>query len=201
MTDVLLIRHGLCDPVGQLIAGRSPGVHLNATGRRQARTLADMLEHAPLVAVYSSPVDRALETAAALAGRIGLKVRISPGLEELDYGAWTGRTLESLSDDPVWRRFNVRRGATRIPDGESMAEVVARAGRALAGMQREHEDGLVAAVTHGDVIRALLAHYLGMRLDHMLRLEVAPASVSVIRFAPEPRVMGVNWLPDPASVL
>ena len=198
---MLLIRHGLCDPVGRLIAGRSPGVHLNAEGRRQVVQLAAALAHLPISAIYSSPLDRARETAGALAERVGLGIGISPGLDELDYGAWTGRTLESLADDPHWRRFNTSRGATRIPGGETMDEVVARASGALREMVTADPAELVAAVTHGDVIRALLAHWSGMPLDRMLRLEVAPGSVSAVRLLPDPTVLAVNWLPDIATAL
>ena len=196
---VLLIRHGHCEPVGRSIAGRSPGVHLDETGRGQARTLADALAGLPLAAVYSSPLERAQETAAPLAEGAGVTLRISYGLEELDYGAWTGRTLESLAGEPLWVRYNSERGATRIPGGETMREVVERAAAAVAEMSAAHQQGIAAAVTHGDVIRALLATYLGMGLDHMLRLEVAPGSVSAVRFAPQPQILTVNWVPDLAG--
>jgi broad specificity phosphatase PhoE len=196
VSDLLLVRHGLCDPVDNVIAGRSAGIHLNAVGLRQVRKLARALAHLPIAAVYSSPLERARETAAALAEPAGLHVRISPALEELDFGAWTGRTLASLADDADWRRFNTERGTTRIPGGETMDEVVARAADGLTRMAADHGAEPVVAVSHGDVIRALLAHYAGMSLDHMLRLEVAPASVSVVRLGPVPRVLTVNWLPD-----
>ncbi len=201
VSALLLIRHGLCDPVGRLIAGRSPGVHLNPEGCSQAVSLADSLARVPLAAIYCSPLDRAQETAAPLAQRTGLSIRISPGLQELDYGEWTGRTLESLADDPVWRRFNSHRSATRIPGGETMDEVVVRASGALEGIAKAHPDAPVAAVTHGDVIRALVAHWSGMPLDWMLRLEVAPGSVSVVQLEPEPRVLALNWRPQLADVV
>ena len=196
MTELLLIRHGLCDAIGRTIVGRSAGVSLNAVGVRQAEDLADRLKLLPIAAVYSSPMERTWETAAPLAGRLNLPVRLAAGLNELDFGAWTGRTLDSLKGEPDWTRFNTQRGSTRIPGGETMDEVVARSGAELARIAAEHPVGLVAAVSHGDVIRALLAHYAGMPLDLMLRLEVAPASVSAVRLAPEPLVMAVNWRTD-----
>jgi probable phosphoglycerate mutase len=196
VTDVLLIRHALCDPVGRAIAGRSVGVHLNAAGVRQAQELARSLERLPIDAIYSSPLERARETAAPLAERLGLGVEISPALEELDFGAWTGRTIASLADDPVWHRFNAERGRTRIPGGETLEEVVARASEGVARMAADHRDGLVVAVSHGDVIRALLAHYAGLPLDHMLRLEVSPGSVSAVRLGPGPQLLAVNWSMD-----
>ena len=196
MTEVLLIRHGLCDSVGRAIAGRAGGVHLNAAGVQQARRLADRLRALPIAAVYSSPLERARETAAPLGKRLGLPVRIASGLDELDFGAWTGRTLESLRGEPDWDRFNAERGSTRIPGGESMGEVVGRAGAELTRIAAEHPGRLVAAVSHGDVIRALLADFAGIPLDRMLRLEVAPASVSLVRLTGEPLVLTVNWRSD-----
>ena len=201
MSTLLLIRHGLCDPVGKSIAGRSPGVHLDKNGHRQARSLAKALDRLPIAAVYSSPLDRARETAGRLAERFGLEVRNSSGLEELDYGDWTGRTLDSLAADPIWQQFNRQRAATRIPRGETMGEVVDRATSAVDEMRAEHPDALVAAVTHGDVIRALLASWAGMPLDHMLLLEIAPASLSAVHFSPEPHLLLMNWLPDPGDAI
>jgi broad specificity phosphatase PhoE len=122
-------------------------------------------------------------------------------LDEVNYGAWTGRTLSSLAEDPLWQRFNRARGATRIPGGETMAEVVTRARRAMETIAAAHPGELLVAVTHGDVLRALLASCLGMDLGDMLRLEVAPASVSVVRFSPDPRVLVVNWAPEVRALL
>ena len=103
-----------------------PGILLNATGREQADALAAALALLPLAAIYSSPLERARETADAVGRGTGLEVGVSPGLVELDYGAWTGRSIASLADDPVWRDYNTRRVATRIPGGETMDEVAAR---------------------------------------------------------------------------
>ena len=128
-------------------------------------------------------------------------MEIASGLEELDYGAWTGRTLVSLAGDADWQRFNRERGSTRIPDGETMAEVVARATGAVAEMHASHPGAVVAAVTHGDVIRALLASWAGMPLDHMLRLEIAPGSATAVHLSPEPRLLVVNWLPELGAAL
>jgi probable phosphomutase (TIGR03848 family) len=193
-TTLLLLRHAACDHVGHRIAGRAPGIHLNSEGRAEAAALAEGLGQLPIGAVYSGPLERAWETAAALANRLGRPVLPAPGLDELDFGEWTGRSLDSLATEPLWRKFNEARGASRIPGGESMREAVDRATAELARIRREHPDGLVAAVSHGDVIRGVLLDCLGMPLDHVHRLEVAPASVSVVRLDdPEPRVLAVNW--------
>jgi probable phosphoglycerate mutase len=201
MTTLLLFRHGLCDPVGRSIAGRSPGVHLNSSGRRQASALAEVLSPLPVIAVYSSPQERARETAEPAAERLGLPVRVAAELAELDYGDWTGRTLASLADDAEWQRFNRERGSTRIPGGETMAEIVTRAAGAVSEIRARHPDAIVAAFTHGDVIRALLASWAGMPLDHMLRLEVAPGSTTAVRLSPEPQLLMLNWLADLSAAL
>jgi probable phosphomutase (TIGR03848 family) len=196
VSDILLIRHGLCDPVGRSIAGRLPGVHLNAVGRAQARRLADQLKTLPIGAVFASPLERARETAEPLAERLATGVEVVPGLTELDYGNWTGRTLDSLAGDPVWTSFNVQRGSTRIPGGESMAEVAGRCAAALGEIAARHPFGLAAVVTHGDVIRAVLATYMGLPLDGMLRLQVEPGSVSAVRLQGEAVILAVNWQPE-----
>jgi broad specificity phosphatase PhoE len=182
MLTVLLIRHATCDHVGQRIAGRAPGVCLNSQGRAEARLLAEALAARRIDAVYSGPLERAMETARELAKRLGRTPHVAAGLDELDFGEWTGRSIGSLEADPRWRAFNQARGATRIPGGELMGEAVDRAMAELARFGREHPDGLVAAVSHGDIIRGVLLRCLGMPLDAVHRIEtVAPASVSVVR--------------------
>jgi probable phosphomutase (TIGR03848 family) len=193
MTELLLVRHASCDVTDKVLTGRSPGVHLSDIGIRQAAVLAERLSELPIAAVYASPLERALETAKPLAERIGVPVRAAPGLTELDFGWWTGRSVESLASDPVWERFNRERGSTRIPGGEVMDQVVARATAELGRIAAEHGGHRVVAVSHGDVIRGALAHYAGMPLDRMLRLEVSPASVSVLRCGGEWMVTAINW--------
>jgi broad specificity phosphatase PhoE len=199
MLTILLIRHANCDHVGRRIAGRASGVHLNAAGRLEAAILAQALvqssatahqEH--LEAIYTSPVERAVETAEILAARLGVPVRPALGLIELDFGEWTGRSLEELDTDPWWRQWNEQREATRIPGGELMAEGVNRAMAELDRLGCDHPNGTVAAVSHGDIIRGVLLRYLGIGLDHVHRLEVSPASVSVVRGG---QVIAVNWQP------
>jgi probable phosphomutase (TIGR03848 family) len=194
MTTFLLIRHALCDPVGHSIAGRQPGVHLNAEGRRDAVSLGAALAQLALAGVYSSPLERALETAEAIAAPQGLPVSIAAGFNEVDFGEWTGKTLEELDELAEWRRFNTRRSETRIPGGEVMPEVLSRAASELDRLSGLHPgQALLAVVSHGDVIRAVLAAALGMSLDHLHRLEVSPASVSVLCVdRGDPRVLQVN---------
>ncbi|HYC31470.1 MAG TPA: histidine phosphatase family protein [Gemmatimonadales bacterium] len=194
---LLLIRHGTVDSVGRSIAGRVPGVHLNAEGAAQAARLAECLARLPVVSLSSSPLERALETAGPIGRALGLPVRPAPGLVELDYGEWTGRSLAELASDPRWVSFNQHRERTRIPGGETMSEVVERASVAVEEIRLASGAGTTAAVTHGDVIRGLLARWLGMSLDHLFRLEVDPGSVSAVELAggAHPRVRTVNWRP------
>lgn len=184
MTTFLLIRHGTSDVTGGTIAGRGSGHHLNATGRAEVGRLSRWLEDVPIDACVTSPLERTRETAWAICQRRGIPVRTDDGLLELDFGQWTGRTIESLRDEPEWHRFNTERAVTRIPGGELMGDVVNRSRRVLERLRDEIPDGVVAVVSHGDVIRGLVAHYLAMPLDAMLRLEIEVASVSVLSLRP-----------------
>jgi broad specificity phosphatase PhoE len=204
LTILLLIRHASCDPTGRTIVGRTPGIHLNAQGREEARALAAWLTEVRFGAIYSSPLERTRETALAIAGPRGLEVRIAEGLVELDFGRWTGFGLKEVRDDPVWEAFNQRRGSTRIPGGEIMGEVVTRSLAEVRRMVDSHPDQVVAAVSHGDVIRGLLTHFLGMPIDLLPRLEVAPASVHAVRLSPgleEVRVLLLNGRAGGAGIV
>ncbi len=172
----------MCDPVGQTIAGRAPGVHLNAQGAAEADQLGIRLSGLPISAIYSSPMERAIETAGPIAARHGLQVVPAPGLMEIDFGSWTGKTLGELEGVPEWRTFNSFRSGSRIPGGENMAEVLARTLAEIDRIRRAHNDpgALVALVSHGDVLRVLIGHLFGVPLDLLHRLEISPASVTVI---------------------
>jgi broad specificity phosphatase PhoE len=182
VTTFLLIRHALCDPVGVSIAGRTAGVHLNDAGRRQAAALAGRLGRLPIAAIRSSPLERAVETAEPLAAALNLHVIEDAGLNEVDFGEWTGRTLAELDGLPEWRDFNERRSSARIPGGETIAEVVSRSLATLEQVRRSPEltGRVVALVSHGDLLRSLVAHCIGMNPDALHRIEVAPASVSIL---------------------
>jgi probable phosphomutase (TIGR03848 family) len=206
VTTFLLIRHALCDPVGKSIAGRAPGVGLNEIGRGQAIALAQRLSDLPVAAIYSSPLERAVETAEPLAHVLGLRVVRESGLNEVDFGEWTGRTLSELEGMPGWSEFNVRRSTARIPGGESMGEVVARSMEALEQIRRTHKPGasLVGVVSHGDVLRGIIANFLGIDLDAIHRIDIAPASVSILSFHEgNPQLLLLNstdgWPPQVVS--
>jgi probable phosphomutase (TIGR03848 family) len=182
MTSFLLIRHAHCEPVGHAIAGRTTGVHLSTAGQQQALALSQRLSQLQITGVYSSPLERALETAAPIAQRHGLDIEVEPGLIEIDFGEWTGRTLAELDRLPAWKTFNSFRSGSRIPGGESAAEVLARGLAALDRIREDHSESkaLVAVVSHCDVLRALIAHFLGVPTDLYQRIELTPASVSVL---------------------
>jgi probable phosphomutase (TIGR03848 family) len=193
MTTFLLIRHGAHLLGGDRIAGRMPDVHLSPLGQQQAERLAERLRELPVRALYCSPVDRARETAAPLAQALGLPVRISEPLAEIDYGDWTGQRLDDLRALDLWRQWNAFRSGTRVPNGESMAEVQARIVGEIERLRVEHPGELLALVSHGDVIKSALAHLLGISLDLFLRLEIGLASVSVVQVAEYgPWVLCVN---------
>jgi probable phosphoglycerate mutase len=156
------------------------GVTLSPQGLAEAEALGRRLSGQPLSAVYSSPLERATQTAAPIAAGNGLAFTTDADLIELDLGAWTGRSFDALHDDPAWAVWNRARGTSRPPGGESMLEGQVRAAAFLHRMQDRHAHGVVAAVSHGDVIKAALALVMGLPLDQHDRLEISPASISTI---------------------
>ncbi len=181
MAVLLLIRHGENDLIGKGLAGRMPGVHLNGEGRRQAQELAAQLGGARLKAIYSSPLERALETAQPLASRHGLPVQVREGLIEVDYGRWQGRSFKQLRRTSLWKQVLVAPAGVRFPGGESLAEVQERAVEEMERIAADHEAGdLVALFTHAEVIRLATAHYLKMPLNEFQRLAADTASLTVL---------------------
>ncbi|HZU26195.1 MAG TPA: histidine phosphatase family protein [Bryobacteraceae bacterium] len=181
MTTFILIRHGLTDAVGKQITGRLPGVHLNEIGRKQAEELPQRLARWKIAALYSSPLERAMETARPTAAHLRLEIQQSPALSEVDFGDWSGHTLDDLNQRQEWRMYNTFRSATRAPHGELMLEVQARMVDELMRLAAGHPDEIIACFTHADAIRAALVHFLGMPLDLIHRFEVRPASLNVVR--------------------
>lgn len=182
MTVLLLIRHGENDytRTGRL-AGWTPGVSLNETGRQQAQALAKKLARAPLKAIYSSPLERARETAAPLAEAVKLPVEVVAGLGEVQYGDWQGKSIKRLARTKLWRTVQGLPSAMQFPNGETFRSVQARAVEAIEQIARAHPKDMVAVFSHGDVIKLVVAHYLGVPLDLFQRLLVSTASISVLR--------------------
>ena len=192
MTTFFLIRHAAHDLLGHAIAGRMSGVSLNAVGRAQAERLAERLASVPFQAVFSGPLERTRETAQPLARRLGLPLHICEEIGELDFGDWTGRTLAELADLPGWQPFNAYRSGTRIPGGELMVEAQTRMVVAMERLRAQYPGGHLALVSHGDILKAALAYYLGVPLDLFQRIGISPASVSVITLSEYgPRILCV----------
>ncbi|MDE2486990.1 MAG: histidine phosphatase family protein [Alphaproteobacteria bacterium] len=179
-TTVFLVRHGSHDRLGHVLCGRMDGVSLSDGGRKESAALAIRLRGVDLTAVYASPLARTMETATPIAKAAGLAPRSDEDLLEIDFGEWTGERFDALRDDPAWLVWNTSRSLARPPGGESMIEVQARLKRWLDRVRARHPDQRIAAVTHSDVIKALAAHALGFSLDQHGRLEVSPASVSIL---------------------
>jgi probable phosphomutase (TIGR03848 family) len=194
VATILLIRHAHFDGVGKLLAGRMPGWRLSEEGRAQAGQLAERLAKVPLLAIYCSPLERAVETAELVAARHRLGVVSTEELVEFDFGAWSGRNLESLRGDERFHRFNTFRSGTRAPEGESAPEAQLRMANAVARLNQQHAaTDVIAVVSHADPLRALIAFYLGAPLDLAARLQISPASVSVVRLMEwGPEVLVVN---------
>ena len=179
-TVVLMVRHASHDRLDRMLCGRMEGVHLSGQGLQEAEALGRRLAVRKMAAVYCSPLDRARQTADPIAHGQGLTVEVDPDLNEIDFGAWTGKPFDELRADPDWPIWNSERGTAQPPGGESMRACQARAVRTLDRLRERHPDQQVALVSHGDVIKTAIAHVLGLPLGHYDRFEVAPASVSTV---------------------
>jgi len=181
MATILLVRHGENDWVKKhRLAGWLPGVHLNENGHRQARAAAERLAGLPLRAVYSSPVTRCMETAVYLAETHNLDVIPLDDVGEVRYGAWEGKKIKKLAREPLWRVVQFFPSRMRFPEGEALREVQFRAVQALEMLSARHKDATIAVVSHADLIKLVLAHYLGVHVDLFQRIAVSPGSVSII---------------------
>lgn len=175
-----------------VLAGRAEGVALDDTGREQAKGLADALASLEIAAAYTSPVQRCRETAAAA----GLEPDVDPAFTECDYGEWTNRSLVELGVEPLWKEIQTTPSSVRFPGGESMAAMQQRVVAGIDALHQRHgADEVVVVFSHGDPIKAALAHLLGVPFDEFQRIHVAPASVSIAVTATEgsrPLVVCVN---------
>jgi probable phosphomutase (TIGR03848 family) len=201
MATVILVRHGRTTAnASGTLAGRLPGVKLDETGAAQAARVGERLAGVPLAAVVSSPMERCRQTAKAIVAARTAPIPVSSerGLTECDYGDWQGKALKELAKEALWKVVQTQPSAAVFPGGESMRAMQARAVAAVrrhdARVQAEHGPGAVwAAVSHGDVIKSVLADALGMHLDLFQRINVDPASVSIIRYtSSRPYVLATN---------
>ena len=169
------------------------GVALSAEGQAQAARLADATANLKVAAVIASPVQRAQETAAPVAARLGLAVETDPGLDELDFGNWTGAAFAELEGQPAWQAWNRARSFAPCPGGETMVQAQSRALACLARLRTRHPEAELVLVSHQDVLKSVLAHFLGVPLDLFQRIELAPASRSVVALYEEDvRIEAVN---------
>jgi ribonuclease H / adenosylcobalamin/alpha-ribazole phosphatase len=190
---LILIRHAAHADLGTRLTGRASGVQLTAAGERQATGLAERLDGIRLDAVHTSPRERARRTAEAIAARTGAPLQVTGALDEVDYGDWTGMNFDALERYPLWERWNAERGSACPPNGESMAAAQARVVAHAEEIGRSWPGAAVALVSHSDILRSLVAHFLGLPLDHLLRFEIDTASVSRIEVGPwGGRVLGLN---------
>ncbi|MGH2592690.1 MAG: MSMEG_4193 family putative phosphomutase [Anaerolineae bacterium] len=180
MTQLFLVRHGNTDWADKKLAGWTPGVHLNDTGAKQAEALVERLAPIRFDAIYSSPLERTRETAAPLARARGLKVIKLSDIGEVRYGDWQGKSLSQLSKKKEWATVQLAPSMMRFPNGESIREMQSRAVAGIERIAAAHPKGTVALFSHGDVIKAIVAHLIGMPLDTFQRLSIAPASVTVM---------------------
>jgi probable phosphomutase (TIGR03848 family) len=196
MTAFFFVRHGVTSHTGHRLSGWMPGIHLSGEGRSQAEAAAEMLGKVKLKAVFSSPIDRTMETARFIADRHGLKLQVSEAMGEVHYGRWTNRSFKSLVRTKLWTTVQRFPSGARFPDGESLREVQARAVEEVERLRVEYPRKAICCVSHADVIKLVAAHYLGMHIDLFQRIEVAPASITVISVADEgPRVHALNASP------
>lgn len=201
MGRVLLVRHATTAETGTRLTGRIPGVPLDERGRVSAERLARRLAPVRLAAIYSSPIDRAWETAAAIAATHRLTPIREDGVIEVDYGDWSGRTLKSLYPLKAWRTVQTTPSRMRFPNGEHLADAQRRALAAVERIAAAHRKQTVAVVTHADVVKSVVGHVLGAPLDLFGRIGVAPASVTVLDFPAQgpPTVRAVNTNGDPET--
>ncbi len=187
MLTLFLIRHGENDYLKEdRMPGRLPGISLNEAGRQQAWAIARKLAQAPICAIYSSPLERTMETAAPLAEALGLAVIPRPGLIEVDIGEWQGRSHKGLARLKAWKEVQETPSQFRFPGGETFADCQQRMVGEIEALCAQHKaDELLACFSHGDPIRLAAAHYLGMPLDHFQRLEIAPGSVTALQMSPQ----------------
>jgi probable phosphomutase (TIGR03848 family) len=196
VTTVLFVRHGLTALTGPVLTGWTPGIHLDDRGRRQVEALAGRLAPVPLAAIVSSPLERCVDTADALAaGRNPVPDRhVDDRVGEVRYGTWTGGEIRKLARDPLWSVVQAHPSAMTFPGGEALRETQARAVAAVRDWnERLGEEATYAIVSHADVIKAILADALGLHLDQFQRIVVGPASLSVVRYTRlRPFVLRVN---------
>lgn len=185
MAYVLLVRHGQNDWVKKRrLAGWTPGIHLNEEGREQVDRLAGRLARLPIKSIYSSPLERCLETAEAIGASLQLEVTRLPAVGEVRYGKWEGKKVKKVAKKKrSWYAVQHYPSRFRFPGGETLREVQSRAVAALEELSAAHKDEMIVVVSHADVIKLILAHYLGVHIDLFQRLVISTASISAVQLS------------------
>jgi probable phosphoglycerate mutase len=180
-TTLFLLRHAAHDDVGCYLAGRLHGVHLGLAGRAQALRLGERMRRERFDAIASSPRERTRETAQAISSTCEIgPVTIQGELDEIDFGAWSGKTFTELDEDPAWRRWNSERAIAVTPAGESMQRVQERIHGCMQELSRKFSGGGVVLVSHADVIKCAICKVLGLPADRCFRFDIDPASISIV---------------------
>ena len=180
-----LVRHAAHDNVGNYLAGRTGGVHLGVEGRAQAARLGQRMAREQFDAILASPRERTQETAEAISAASGVNpVETVSALDEVDFGVWAGRTFADLDQDEGWRQWNSMRSMSRSPGGESMLNVQSRIVDLLEILSARAPAGRLVLVSHGDVIKSAVSYVLGLPIDAWPRLEIAPASITIVVTGP-----------------
>ncbi|MDQ3178033.1 MAG: MSMEG_4193 family putative phosphomutase [Actinomycetota bacterium] len=203
-TTIVLVRHGQTPTTGAVLPGRAAGLHLADAGREQAERTAGFIGELPdVAAVYTSPLERARETAAPIGTATGVRPKVARGLNECDFGAWTGAELKALMKLPEWATVQRAPSSFRFPGGESFVEMQHRMLTTLADLRAKHEGGIIVCVSHADPIKAVIADAVGSHLDQFQRIVVSPCSMSVVSWMPSggPVVLSVNTTGRPLSEL
>jgi probable phosphomutase (TIGR03848 family) len=197
-TLVLFVRHGQTPTTGSTLPGRAPGLHLGDAGVKQAETAAQRISALKAVAaVYASPMERAQETATPIAKARKLRIRTDRGLNECDFGTWTGSELKALAKLPEWRTVQRYPSGFRFPEGESFAEMQLRITTAVERLCTKHPGETIVAVSHADPIKAAVAAAMGTHLDLFQRIVVSPCSISAVLYTEGgPVVLAVNSTGD-----
>ena len=196
MTTIVLIRHGENEYVAKgRLAGRLVGVHLNDKGQQQAQAVAQALAEAPISAVYSSPLERCMQTARPLADALGQDVVENPGLLEVDFGEWQDKTLKELRRRKLWKVVQGNPSRMCFPGGETFVNAQQRIVKELEALCLRHADpkALIACFSHSDLIKLALSYYLGQPLDLFQRIAISPASISVLHLgAMGAQILAIN---------
>lgn len=195
-TTLYLIRHGNINCV-DCIPGRTPGLYLSSKGREQAVSISNFFKTRRLDLIFSSPLERTIETAKPLATEKNLQINTDDSFLEIDFGDWTGKNFNELEFDNRWKQFHFFRNGCKIPSGELMIEVQSRIVNRIEALRKRYEGKSIAVFSHNDLIKSVIAFYLGISLDLFLRIIIDTGSISIIEFEDEQvEVAAINRTPE-----